>query len=376
MRILTVLGTRPEAIKLAPLIHLLKKQSNIENIVCSTGQHKEMLQQVFDVFDLRPDIHLDLMTPNQSLEDLTSKALLSLSAVCREQAPDLILVQGDTTTAFIASLAGFYQKIKIGHIEAGLRTGHKYSPFPEEVNRALISKVADYHFAPTKRSAENLYREDTDKSSVFITGNTVIDALLYTKAKIKNDKELRAQLSGQFSFLDPTKKLILVTGHRRENFDEGVGNLCEALRYLSRVREDIQIVYPVHLNPNVQGPVYTNLKDKQNIFLISPQNYVPFLYLMMQSYFIISDSGGIQEETPTLQKPLLITRDTTERPEVLEANCARLVGRDKEKLISEALHLLDSNEYYVSLKTDKNPFGDGTSSQKILKIIDDKGSSK
>lgn len=376
MRILTVLGTRPEAIKLAPLIHLLKGQRGVKNIVCSTGQHKEMLQQVFDVFDLKPDIHLDLMTPNQSLEDLTSKALLSLSAVCREQAPDLILVQGDTTTAFMAALAGFYEKIKIGHIEAGLRTGNKFSPFPEEVNRALISKVADFHFAPTKRSAENLYLENIDKSSVFITGNTVIDALLFTKEKVEKDAALKAQLSAQFPFLDPTKKLILVTGHRRENFDEGLGNLCEALLYLSQTRDDIQIVYPVHLNPNVQGPVYASLKEKKNIFLIPPQNYVPFLYLMMQSYFIISDSGGVQEEAPSLFKPLLITRDTTERPEVLEANCARLVGRDKEKLISEALHLLDSKEYYLSLRTIENPFGDGTASQQILNIIDDKGSKK
>lgn len=369
MRILTVLGTRPEAIKLAPLIHLLKEQSKIENIVCSTGQHKEMLQQVFDVFDLQPDIHLDLMMPNQSLEALTSKALLSLSSVVREQSPDLIIVQGDTTTAFIAALSGFYQKIKIAHVEAGLRTGSKYSPFPEEVNRALISKVADFHFAPTKRSAENLYLEHIDKSSVFITGNTVIDALLFTKAKIEQDEELRSQLRSQFPFLDSEKKLILVTGHRRENFDEGLGHLCEALLHLSQVRDDIQIVYPVHLNPNVQETVYSSLKDKQNIFLIPPQNYVPFLYLMMQSYLIVSDSGGIQEEAPSLCKPLLITRDTTERPEVLEANCALLVGRNKEMLISEALHLLDSNEYYVSLRTSENPFGDGTASQKILKII-------
>jgi len=338
-KVLLVFGTRPEAIKMAPLVKAFEQEKEIESKVCVTAQHREMLDQVLDMFEIVPDYDLNLMKPGQDLYDITANVLLGMKDVLIKFAPDIVLVHGDTTTTSATSLAAFYQKIKVGHVEAGLRTGNIYSPWPEEANRQITGVLANYHFAPTTISRDNLFRENKNEADILVTGNTVIDALFLALDKIKNNEELKnsiiLNINAQYT-LDDSKKLILVTGHRRENFGQGFINICEALKTLAVNNPDIDIVYPVHLNPNVQKPVKELLSDVSNIHLIKPLQYETFLYLMGKSYFITTDSGGVQEEAPSLGKPVLVMRDTTERPEALEAGTVKLVGTNKEKIVQEA----------------------------------------
>ncbi|AUM28013.1 non-hydrolyzing UDP-N-acetylglucosamine 2-epimerase [Acinetobacter pittii] len=369
-RVLLVFGTRPEAIKMAPLA--LKLQQNIEDFetkVCVTGQHRQMLDQVLELFNLKPDFDLNLMKPGQTLSDVTSGVLKGLEQVFEEWLPDVILVHGDTATTFAASLAGYYHKIKIGHVEAGLRTGDLYSPWPEEANRQLTGVLANYHFAPTQSSYANLVKENVDPETVIVTGNTVIDALLQVKDKVEQDEALIHKFEQEFKFLDKSKKLVLVTGHRRENFGQGFLNICTALANLAKKYSDIQIVYPVHLNPNVQKPVNELLSGIDNIFLIQPQDYLPFVYLMNRSYLILTDSGGIQEEAPSLGKPVLVMRDTTERPEAVDAGTVRLVGTDVSTIEKSVSELLENSSVYNAMAAAHNPYGDGTSCQQIIDFL-------
>nr|AIZ49243.1 MnaA [Acinetobacter baumannii] len=355
---------------MAPLA--LKLQQNIEDFetkVCVTGQHRQMLDQVLKLFNLKPDFDLNLMKPGQTLSDITSGVLKGLEHVFEQWRPDIILVHGDTATTFAASLAGYYHKIKIGHVEAGLRTGDLYSPWPEEANRQLTGVLANYHFAPTQSSYQNLVKENVDPETVIVTGNTVIDALLQVKDKVEQDQDLVQNFKQEFSFLDKNKKLILVTGHRRENFGQGFFNICSALVNLAKKYPDIQIVYPVHLNPNVQQPVNELLANIDNVFLISPQDYLPFVYLMNRSYLILTDSGGIQEEAPSLGKPVLVMRDTTERPEAVDAGTVRLVGTDVSTIESVVSELLENSAIYVTMSEAHNPYGDGTACQQIVDFL-------
>ncbi|MEX5366719.1 UDP-N-acetylglucosamine 2-epimerase (non-hydrolyzing) [Acinetobacter haemolyticus] len=372
-RILLIFGTRPEAIKMAPLaLKLQAYNQDFETKVCVTGQHRQMLDQVLELFSLKPDFDLNLMKPEQTLSDVTSGVLKGLEQVFAEWMPDLILVHGDTATTFAASLAGYYHKIKIGHVEAGLRTGDLYSPWPEEANRQLTGVLANYHFAPTLSSYQNLMNENVDPATVVITGNTVIDALLQVKTKVEQEQNLMQKFEQEFSFLDKNKKLILVTGHRRENFGQGFLNICTALASLAKKYPDIQIVYPVHLNPNVQQPVNELLANIDNVFLISPQDYLPFVYLMNRSYLILTDSGGIQEEAPSLGKPVLVMRETTERPEAVEAGTVRLVGTDVNTIENAVIDLLENLATYKTMSEAHNPYGDGTACQKIVEYMKSK----
>ncbi|AKA33499.1 UDP-N-acetylglucosamine 2-epimerase (non-hydrolyzing) [Acinetobacter baumannii] len=369
-RVLLVFGTRPEAIKMAPLA--LKLQQNIEDFetkVCVTGQHRQMLDQVLELFNLKPDFDLNLMKPGQTLSDVTSGVLKGLEQVFEEWLPDIILVHGDTATTFAASLAGYYHKVKIGHVEAGLRTGDLYSPWPEEANRQLTGVLANYHFAPTKSSYDNLVKENVNPETIIVTGNTVIDALLQVKDKVEQDQDLIHKFEQEFKFLDKNKKLVLVTGHRRENFGQGFLNICSALANLAKKYPDIQIVYPVHLNPNVQQPVNELLAGIKNIHLIAPQDYLPFVYLMNRSYLILTDSGGIQEEAPSLGKPVLVMRDTTERPEAVDAGTVRLVGTDVSTIESAVSELLENSATYATMSEAHNPYGDGTACQQIVDFL-------
>ncbi|TDF37284.1 UDP-N-acetylglucosamine 2-epimerase (non-hydrolyzing) [Alteromonadaceae bacterium M269] len=366
--ILLVFGTRPEAIKMAPLAIELSKNDNFNTKVCVTGQHREMLDQVLALFDLTPDFDLNLMKPGQDLYDVTSGALLGLRDVIQEAKPDLVLVHGDTTTTMAASLSAFYQKVPVGHVEAGLRTGDIYSPWPEEVNRKVTGALTSLHFAPTEKSKQNLLNEGVDDSTIEVTGNTVIDALLMVDKRINDDEELSKGLRDQFPFIDPSKKLILVTGHRRESFGDGFENICKALRELSD-RDDVQIVYPVHLNPQVQEPVNRLLSDIDNVFLISPQDYLPFIYLMKSAYIILTDSGGVQEEAPSLGKPVLVMRDTTERPEAVAAGTVKLVGTDYNTIVDTATELLTNKETYNTMSFAHNPYGDGQACARISQAI-------
>ncbi|MEB6677089.1 MULTISPECIES: non-hydrolyzing UDP-N-acetylglucosamine 2-epimerase [Acinetobacter] len=369
-KVLLVFGTRPEAIKMAPLVLKLKAfNQDFETKVCVTGQHRQMLDQVLELFNLKPDFDLNLMKPRQTLSDVTSGVLKGLEQVFAEWTPDLILVHGDTATTFAASLAGYYHKIKIGHVEAGLRTGDLYSPWPEEANRQLTGVLANYHFAPTQSSYQNLIKENVDPTSVVVTGNTVIDALLQVRIKVEQEQNLIQKFEQEFSFLDKSKKLILVTGHRRENFGQGFLNICTALANLAKKYPDIQIVYPVHLNPNVQQPVNELLANIDNVFLIAPQDYLPFVYLMNRSYLILTDSGGIQEEAPSLGKPVLVMRDTTERPEAVDAGTVRLVGTDVNAIEGAVSELLESTTVYASMAEAHNPYGDGTACQQIIDFL-------
>lgn len=369
-RVLLVFGTRPEAIKMAPLaLKLQEFGQDFETKVCVTGQHRQMLDQVLELFNLKPDFDLNLMKPGQTLSDVTSGVLKGLEQVFTEWVPDLILVHGDTATTFAASLAAYYHKIKIGHVEAGLRTGDLYSPWPEEANRQLTGVLTNYHFAPTQSSYQNLMKENVDPATVVITGNTVIDALLQVKTKVEQDQQLIQKFEQEFNFLDKDKKLILVTGHRRENFGQGFLNICTALVNLAQKYPDIQIVYPVHLNPNVQQPVNELLANINNVSLIAPQDYLPFVYLMNRSYLILTDSGGIQEEAPSLGKPVLVMRDTTERPEAVDAGTVRLVGTDIITLESAVSELLENPEVYASMAEAHNPYGDGTACQQIIDFL-------
>lgn len=370
-KVLLVFGTRPEAIKMAPLALQLKQQeSRFETKVCVTGQHRQMLDQVLELFNLTPDFDLNLMKPGQTLSDITSGVLKGLEVVFAEWTPDVVLVHGDTATTFAASLAAYYHKIAVGHIEAGLRTGDIYSPWPEEANRKLTGALTTYHFAPTQSSYNNLIKENIDPKNITITGNTVIDALLTVKEKVETDQVVITQFEQQFDFLDPTKKLILVTGHRRENFGQGFLNICTALANIAKQYPDVQIIYPVHLNPNVQKPVNELLSDISNIYLIAPQDYLPFVYLMNRSYLILTDSGGIQEEAPSLGKPVLVMRDTTERPEAVEAGTVKLVGTDAALIQQSVIELLENTELYEMMAAAHNPYGDGTACQQIIRALD------
>lgn len=364
LKILFVLGTRPEAIKMAPVIFASQNNQDLDYKVCITGQHKEMLHQSLKFFQITPDYDLATMKPNQNLFDITINILSGLQSVLQEYKPDVLLVQGDTTTAMTASLAAFYTKTKVGHIEAGLRSFDKYAPYPEEINRKIVGVVADYHFAPTKKAEENLLRENTNEN-VFVTGNTVIDALLWAVEKVRKDKAI----SGHFSFLDPHKKTILVTAHRRESFGKPFENICQALSDIAEQFDSVQIVYPVHLNPNVQNVVYEKLKGKANIHLIDPLDYPYLIWLMDKSYMVITDSGGIQEEAPALGKPVLVLRDVTERQEGIEANTALLVGTETGSIVSAAQRLLTDTDFYESMAKAVNPYGDGKAAQRIISIL-------
>ncbi|MEZ6930043.1 non-hydrolyzing UDP-N-acetylglucosamine 2-epimerase [Aeromonas sp. S16(2024)] len=369
MKILTVFGTRPEAIKMAPLVHALTADDRFESKVCVTAQHREMLDQVLSLFEITPDYDLNLMKVGQTLNDVTTRILLELKPVLQEFKPDVVLVHGDTATTFAASLAAYYEQIAVGHVEAGLRTGNIYSPWPEEANRKLTGALATYHFAPTGTSKANLLKEGYDAKNIFITGNTVIDALLMVKEKIENDQVLNTRLAAKFPFLDEKKKLILVTGHRRESFGGGFERICEALAITAKANSDVQILYPMHLNPNVREPVNRILGNIDNIILIEPQEYLPFIYLMMRAHIILTDSGGIQEEAPSLGKPVLVMRDTTERPEAVAAGTVKLVGTDVEKIVNGLAELLNDNDAYQAMSFAHNPYGDGFSSMCIIEQL-------
>lgn len=368
MKILTVFGTRPEAIKMAPLVQALNRMPNIESRVCVTAQHREMLDQVLNLFGLVPDYDLNLMSPGQTLTEVTCRVLSSIDPVLKEYSPDRVLVHGDTTTTLATALAAYYCRIPVGHVEAGLRTQNIYSPWPEEVNRKLAGGIADIHFAPTEIARRNLVREGVDESAIHVTGNTVIDALRYVVQKIDLDPEVRGRLDKSFSYLDPSKRLILVTGHRRENFGQGFESICDALNIVSE-RKDIQIVYPVHLNPNVFKPVHGRLGGRGNIFLIEPLDYLPFVYLMKRSYMVLTDSGGIQEEAPSLGKPVLVMRDTTERPEAVDAGTVKLVGADRQEIVASVALLLDNVDVYTAMASAHNPYGDGEASRRIIEAL-------
>lgn len=369
-KVLLVFGTRPEAIKMAPLAIALKAlNEEFETKVCVTGQHREMLDQVLSLFELEPDFDLNLMKPGQTLADITSGVLKGLNEVFDTWLPDVILVHGDTATTFAASLAAYYHKVQVGHVEAGLRTGDIYSPWPEEANRQLTSVLTQYHFAPTQNSYDNLIKENIDATNIVITGNTVIDALLTVKEKVETDQEMQARFAQQFDFLDASKKLILVTGHRRENFGQGFEDICLALANIAQKNPEVQIVYPVHLNPNVQKPVNELLSGIDNIKLIEPQDYLPFVYLMNKSYLILTDSGGIQEEAPSLGKPVLVMRDTTERPEAVSAGTVKLVGTDPVVIEDSVMELLENEDLYKKMTEAHNPYGDGTACQQIINFL-------
>jgi UDP-N-acetylglucosamine 2-epimerase (non-hydrolysing) len=367
MRILTVFGTRPEAIKLAPVVKLLAVEPGVVLRVCVTAQHREMLDQVLALFDITPDDDLNVMKARQDLDELTGSILRGVSDVIRDFAPDFVIVQGDTATTFASACPAFYQKVRVAHVEAGLRTGNMYSPWPEEGNRKLTSAITDIHFPPTERSRDNLLAENIDADRIEITGNTVIDALLTAVEQVRTGDQ-RAVFDEQFDFIDKSKRLILVTGHRRESFGGGMENICGALSDLSQ-RDDVEIVYPVHLNPNVQEPVKRLLSGAQNVHLIEPQDYLPFVYLMDRSYLILTDSGGVQEEAPALGKPVLVMRDTTERPEAVTAGTARLVGAERGPIVTAARILLDSPADYAAMARAHNPFGDGQASRRIVERL-------
>lgn len=370
IKVLSIFGTRPEAIKMAPVIKELEKYPDrFKSVVCVTAQHRQMLDQVLELFEIRPDYDLDIMKPGQDLFDVTCNVLKGLKPVLEKERPAIVLVHGDTTTTMAAALAAYYSRIRVGHVEAGLRTGNKYAPFPEEINRRVAGALTDLHFAPTERSKSNLLAEGVPETSIFVTGNTVIDALLAVAARVENDADLRCRFDQQFSFLDPAKRLILVTGHRRENFGEGFEQICFALAEIAARNPEVEIVYPVHLNPNVQEPVRRILGASPQVHLITPLDYLPFVYLMKRSYLIITDSGGVQEEAPSLGKPVLVMRDTTERPEALAAGTVKLVGTDREKIVAEALLLLNDSAAYQAMGRAHNPYGDGQAAARIADVL-------
>jgi UDP-N-acetylglucosamine 2-epimerase (non-hydrolysing) len=370
-KVLTVFGTRPEAIKMAPLVHALVADDRFEAKCCVTAQHREMLDQVLELFDITPDFDLNLMKAGQTLNDVTARIVQELKPVLQEFKPDVVLVHGDTATTFAASLAAYYEQIEVGHVEAGLRTGNIYSPWPEEANRRLTGVLTKYHFAPTETSKENLLRENFIPEDIYVTGNTVIDALLMVKDKIESDSDLNATLAGQFPFLDDSKKLILVTGHRRESFGGGFERICKALAITAKAHPETQILYPMHLNPNVREPVNRILAGIENIHLIEPQQYLPFIYLMSRAHIILTDSGGIQEEAPSLGKPVLVMRDTTERPEAVEAGTVKLVGTDVDVIVGNLNELLMSETAYQTMSFAHNPYGDGKACERILNELVD-----
>jgi UDP-N-acetylglucosamine 2-epimerase (non-hydrolysing) len=367
VKVLTVFGTRPEAIKMAPVVRAFAEADGIDARVCVTAQHRQMLDQVLDLFDIVPDHDLDLMKPGQDLTDITANVLGGLRPVLAEFRPDIVLVHGDTSTTLAASLAAYYQRIPVGHVEAGLRTGNILSPWPEEVNRKVAGTIARLHFAPTERSQANLADENVPTDHIYVTGNTVIDALQDVVARVESDVALEAELSRRFG-LDQQRRLILVTGHRRESFGGGFERICAALAELA-YRPDVEIVYPVHLNPNVREPVERLLSDLPNVRLIEPQDYLPFVYLMNRASIILTDSGGIQEEAPSLGKPVLVMRNTTERPEALDAGTVKLVGTDTRLIVDSVVQLLDDRKAYEQMSFAHNPYGDGRAAQRILSVV-------
>ena len=369
-KVLVVFGTRPEAIKMAPLVKGLQAESEqVQTVVCVTAQHREMLDQVLRLFEIEPQHDLNVMKPNQDLYDVTCSVVSGLKPVLAAERPDLVLVHGDTTTTLATSLAAYYARARVGHVEAGLRTGDKYAPFPEEINRKVTGAIADFHFAPTEMSRANLLKEGVDPASIFVTGNTVVDALLSVVHKLKTDARLAAEMAQRFSFLDPSRRLILVTGHRRENFGEGFENICHALADIAAATPDVEILYPVHLNPNVRKPVSEILAARglSNVHLIEPVDYLPFVYLMNRSHLIITDSGGVQEEAPSLGKPVLVMRDITERPEAIDAGTVRLVGTSRTAIVQETARLLNDQNEYARMSRAHNPYGDG---QAVRRIVD------
>jgi UDP-N-acetylglucosamine 2-epimerase (non-hydrolysing) len=368
-KILTVVGTRPEAIKMAPLIRRLGADARFEAKVCTTGQHRQMLDSALAVFAIRPDYDLDIMRPNQQLTDVAAATLTGLARVIDEFRPDRILVQGDTTTTMAAAIAAFYKGVAVGHVEAGLRTGNMKAPFPEEGNRKITTHITDLHFAPTTTSRANLLAEGVRESAIFVTGNTVIDALLMTRDRLAGDERLAEELRSRFDWLDANHRMILVTGHRRENFGQGFENICNALATLAERFPDLQILYPVHLNPNVREPVFRILGNAANVRLIEPVDYLPFVYLMTKSTLIISDSGGVQEEAPSLGKPVLVMREVTERPEAVEAGTVRLVGTDQVRIVEEATRLLTDSGAYDLMSRASNPYGDGQACERIVHVL-------
>jgi len=369
-KILTVFGTRPEAIKMAPVVKELAGYPEIfESKVCVTAQHRTMLDQVLNLFKIKPDYDLNIMKPGQNLTDITCNVLQGIDGVLRDFKPDLVLVHGDTTTSMATSLSAYYQQIAVGHVEAGLRTGNIYSPWPEEMNRRLTGAITTYHFAPTERSRDNLLGEGVSGEKITVTGNTVVDALLGVVQLLRNDIALQQQMKTRFSFLDAGKRLILVTGHRRENFGEGFEQMCDALKTLVEKHPDVEIVYPVHLNPNVQEPVNRILGNISSIHLIEPLEYLPFVYLMDRSYIIVTDSGGVQEEAPSLGKPVLVMRDTTERPEAVTAGTIKLVGVNTEAIVNEVNTLLNETAAFDAMSRAHNPYGDGHASERIVSYL-------
>ena len=372
-KILIVFGTRPEAIKMAPVVKaFLNNTKDFETKVCVTAQHREMLDQVLDIFEIKPDFDLNIMKAGQDLYDITSRVVLGMRDVFNSFKPDVVLVHGDTTTSTMVALAAFYKQIPVAHVEAGLRTNNIYSPYPEEMNRQITGRIANFHFAPTEMAKNNLLKENVDEKNIFVTGNTVIDALHLALDKVKQDSQLQKNIKEKLhkqlgeDFGIEKGKFILVTGHRRENFGQGFLNICHALKDIAVKYPEINIIYPVHLNPNVQKPVYDILGNTTNIFLISPLDYLPFIYLMQHSYIILTDSGGIQEEAPSLGKPVLVMRDTTERPEAVEAGTVKLVGTNKDLIVSEVTKLIENFDYYNKMSKANNPYGDGKASERIV----------
>ena len=380
-KVMLVFGTRPEAIKMAPLVKEFQKQpKRVETVVCVTGQHREMLDQVLKIFDIKPDYDLNIMKQGQDLYDVTARVLTGMRDVLKEVKPDVVLVHGDTTTSTAAALAAFYQQIPVGHVEAGLRTHNIYSPWPEEMNRLLTGRLATYHFSPTPLSRNNLIKESINDRNIIVTGNTVIDALYWVVDKIKNNKELDNELESVLSKagydvnrLDNGKKLVLITGHRRENFGDGFINMCTAIKDLTVKYPDLDFVYPMHLNPNVRKPIHEvfgeNLSGLKNMFFIEPLEYLSFVYLMEKSSIVLTDSGGIQEEAPGLGKPVLVMRDTTERPEALDAGTVKLVGTDYNKIVNEVSSLIDDKAAYEKMSKAVNPYGDGLACGRIVNAL-------
>jgi UDP-N-acetylglucosamine 2-epimerase len=365
---MVVFGTRPEAIKMAPVVAALKATPGIETLVAVTAQHRQMLDQVLELFDIVPDDDLDVMAPGQALPDLFGRILTGMTGVLERRRPDLVLVHGDTSTTLATAMAAFYAKVDVGHVEAGLRTGDMTAPWPEEGNRRLTAPLTRLHFAPTDLSRANLLAEGIAADSIHVTGNTVIDALLAVVARIKDDTALATELASRFPFLDASRRLVLVTGHRRENFGDGFEQICRALHDLA-TRDDVQLVYPVHLNPQVQEPVNRILAGNANVHLIAPQDYLPFVYLMSRAHVILTDSGGIQEEAPSLGKPVLVMRDTTERPEAITAGTVRLVGTDRARITAEVARLLDDVNEHALMARAHNPYGDGQAAVRIARLV-------
>ena len=379
-KVLVVFGTRPEAVKMAPLVKQLEARRDVfETRVCVTAQHRMMLDQILDAFEIQPHYDLDIMTGGQDLYDITTHVLAGIRPVLAEFEPDLVLVQGDTTSTFCTALAAYYEQIDIGHVEAGLRTGNIYSPYPEEINRQLTARLAKYHFAPTPLNRDNLLKENIDPGNIAVTGNTVIDALLMVVKRLENDQQRRDRVTRNIQqaglgagILESGGRMVLVTGHRRESFGAGFVNICEAIRDLANSQSDLEIIYPVHLNPNVRAPVAEILSAVDNVHLIEPVSYEEFVHLMSKAYLLLTDSGGIQEEAPALAKPVLVMRENTERPEAVDAGTARLVGTDRVEIVARVKELLDEPDAYQRMATAANPYGDGTAAEKIVGFLADR----